>query len=51
MVREALESLVIMLTPFAPHIAEEMWEALGHEGGLLEEVPTVARCRSRAGAA
>jgi leucyl-tRNA synthetase len=38
-VREALESLVIMLTPFAPHIAEEMWENLGHAGGLLSEVP------------
>jgi len=38
-VREALESLVIMLTPFAPHIAEEMWEALGHSGGLLKKVP------------
>jgi leucyl-tRNA synthetase len=38
-VREALESLVIMLTPFAPHIAEEMWEGLGHQGGLLKEVP------------
>ena len=36
-VREALESLVIMLTPFAPHIAEEMWESLGHTGGLLKE--------------
>lgn len=35
-VQEALESLVVMLTPFAPHAAEEMWEALGHEGGLLE---------------
>jgi leucyl-tRNA synthetase len=34
-VREALEALVVMLTPFAPHAAEEMWEALGHEGGLL----------------
>ena len=34
-VREALEALVVMLTPFAPHIAEEMWEALGHSGGLL----------------
>jgi leucyl-tRNA synthetase len=31
-VREALESLVLMLTPFAPHVAEEMWEALGHAG-------------------
>src|ERR1044072_3265501 len=38
-VREALESLVIMLAPFAPHIAEEMWEGLGHKGGLLKEVP------------
>ena len=33
-VREALDSLVLMLAPFAPHIAEEMWQALGHEGGL-----------------
>ncbi|HET9479512.1 MAG TPA: leucine--tRNA ligase [Pyrinomonadaceae bacterium] len=38
-VREALEALVIMLAPFAPHIAEEMWEGLGHDGGLLSEVP------------
>jgi len=37
--REALESLVIMLTPFAPHVAEEMWEGLGHAGGLLSESP------------
>jgi leucyl-tRNA synthetase len=36
-VREALESLVIMLSPFAPHIAEEMWEGLGHSPGLLAE--------------
>jgi leucyl-tRNA synthetase len=34
-VREALQSLVLMLAPFAPHISEEMWESLGHEGGLL----------------
>ena len=33
-VREALESLVLMLAPFAPHAAEEMWEGLGHEGGM-----------------
>jgi leucyl-tRNA synthetase len=35
-VREAIEALVIMLTPFSPHVAEEMWESLGHEGGLLK---------------
>jgi leucyl-tRNA synthetase len=37
-VREALEGLVIMLAPFVPHVAEEMWEGLGHAGGLLSEV-------------
>jgi leucyl-tRNA synthetase len=34
-VREALESLVVMLAPFAPHVSEEMWVALGHAEGLL----------------
>ncbi|HKG78146.1 MAG TPA: leucine--tRNA ligase, partial [Pyrinomonadaceae bacterium] len=42
-VREALEALVIMLTPFSPHVAEELWEGLGHAGGhaggLLHEGP------------
>lgn len=33
---EAIEALVVMLAPFAPHIAEEMWEGLGHENGLLK---------------
>ena len=28
--REILEPLVIVLSPFAPHIAEELWEMLGH---------------------
>jgi leucyl-tRNA synthetase len=36
--REALEALVIMLAPFSPHVAEEMWEGLGHAGGLLQGV-------------
>jgi leucyl-tRNA synthetase len=35
-VQEAVESLVVMLAPFAPHVAEEMWEGLGHTGGLLK---------------
>ncbi|MFN2577825.1 MAG: leucine--tRNA ligase [Pyrinomonadaceae bacterium] len=38
-VREAIEALVVMLAPFAPHIAEDMWEGLGHEGGLLKVAP------------
>jgi leucyl-tRNA synthetase len=32
--REATEALVRMLSPFAPHTAEELWEALGHTDGL-----------------
>ncbi len=31
---EAVEALVLMLAPFTPHIAEELWEELGHRGGL-----------------
>jgi len=27
---------VLMLAPFAPHVAEEVWEQLGHAGGLLK---------------
>jgi leucyl-tRNA synthetase len=33
-VREAMEALVRLLSPFAPHTAEEMWEMLGHETAL-----------------
>jgi leucyl-tRNA synthetase len=33
-VREAIEALVRLLAPFAPHTAEELWERLGHEEGL-----------------
>jgi leucyl-tRNA synthetase len=31
---EALEALIIMLSPFAPHTAEELWEQFGHAGTL-----------------
>jgi leucyl-tRNA synthetase len=32
--REALDALVLMVSPFAPHMGEELWQMLGHEGGL-----------------
>ena len=32
--RGILEPLVILLSPFAPHISEELWEALGHKGSI-----------------
>jgi leucyl-tRNA synthetase len=33
--RESLEALIITLSPFAPHVAEEMWEMLGNEDGIF----------------
>ena len=34
--RELLKSLVILMAPFAPHIAEELWEALGEQGSVCD---------------
>jgi leucyl-tRNA synthetase len=34
--KEAVESLVRMISPFTPHMAEELWEMLGHKGGIVE---------------
>ena len=33
--RAILEPLVILLSPFAPHIAEELWHQLGHEDSVV----------------
>ena len=32
---EAIHALVLMLSPFTPHLCEELWERLGHAGGLV----------------
>jgi leucyl-tRNA synthetase len=32
--KEILEMLTLMLAPMAPHLAEELWEMLGHSDGL-----------------
>jgi leucyl-tRNA synthetase len=32
--REILEPLVILISPFAPHIAEEIWSSLGHKKSI-----------------
>lgn len=33
--REALQPLLILLSPYAPHIAEELWHAIGGEGSII----------------
>ena len=45
--REAIEKLVLLLSPFAPHIAEELWQALGHQA--VASVRAVAGVRPGAG--
>jgi leucyl-tRNA synthetase len=33
--REAIEALVLLISPFTPHLAEELWERLGHPDGIV----------------
>ena len=34
--REVYEQFVVLLAPFAPHVAEELWHVLGHEGTVCD---------------
>ena len=34
-VKESVEALILMLSPFTPHMAEELWERLGHADGVV----------------
>ena len=36
-VQEALQAIVLMLNPVAPHTAHALWQMLGHEEALLED--------------
>ena len=33
--KETLSTLAVLLAPFAPHMAEELWQQLGHEGTVF----------------
>jgi len=35
--RKVLETFILLLSPFAPHVAEELWSALGHRQSLAYE--------------
>jgi leucyl-tRNA synthetase len=37
--RAEVEPMVAMVAPFAPHIAEELWESLGHQGSIFDGNP------------
>jgi leucyl-tRNA synthetase len=40
--KEILSQILILLTPYAPHIAEELWATLGCEGSILDaDYPTL----------
>jgi len=34
--RQLLQDMVVLIAPFAPHIAEELWHALGNEGSVCD---------------
>jgi leucyl-tRNA synthetase len=36
LIREAIETVVILLSPFVPHFSEELWEALGNQESILK---------------
>ena len=36
-VREALEAVVLFLSPIVPHICHELWQVLGHETAVVDE--------------
>jgi len=35
--RSVMERFILLLSPFAPHVAEELWQALGHDSSLAHE--------------
>jgi leucyl-tRNA synthetase len=36
--KDVLEKLLVILTPYAPHISEELWQAIGNEDSILDAV-------------
>jgi leucyl-tRNA synthetase len=34
--RESIEMFLVVLSPFAPHLAQELWEKIGNEGSVLD---------------
>ena len=37
LLKGAIQHLILLLSPFCPHIAEELWGALGNDGRLIDQ--------------
>jgi leucyl-tRNA synthetase len=42
LLREAVETMLLLLGPFAPHVTEELWQQLGHSTSLFKQAWPVA---------
>jgi len=42
LLREAVETMLLLLGPFSPHVTEELWSLLGHETSLFKQSWPVA---------
>ena len=49
--RDEVEPLVQLVSPFAPHLAEELWEQFGHRESVFDAGWPAYRCGARARAA
>jgi len=38
-IRETIEAILLLLAPIVPHLTEELWQLLGHEGACLADTP------------
>lgn len=38
-IRETIEAIILLLAPIVPHLTEELWQMLGHEGACLADTP------------
>ena len=36
-VRKAIETALLLISPMVPHVADEMWESLGHQHSVVQE--------------